>query len=410
MSRAGTDAALLHDRRFVPYLVARTLSSLANQMQAVALGWQIYALTHSTLALGLLGAAQFVPIMCLVFVAGHVLDRFDRGRVARLCQGLDTIGSLALLAGAALHALTPALIYAVVAFLGGVRAFEQPAMQSLLPALVSRARFAQAAALSSSLFTAATIVGPALGGLLYAFGPDVPYAAATALFVTGTLALSVLAHTTPVAPAAEGKRPPVTPASVFGGVAFLRQRPAILGAISLDLFAVLLGGATALLPVYARDILHAGPVGLGLLRAAPAAGALAVSLVLARAPVRARAGAVMFASVAVFGVATIVFGLSRSLPLSVVALAVAGGADVVSVVIRTTLIQLRTPDEMRGRVAAVNTLFIGSSNQLGEFESGMLASVLGTVPAVVLGGIGTLAVAGAFMWMFPGLRRLDRIQ
>ncbi len=410
MNMAGADAALLYRRRVLPFLAARTLSSLASQMQAVALGWQIYALTRSPLALGLLGAAQFVPVMCLVFVAGHVLDRFDRGRVARLCLGADALGSVVLAVASAMHALTPALIYALVAFLGGVRAFEQPAMQSLLPALVSRARFSQAAALSSSLFTAATIIGPALGGLLYGIGPAVPYATAAAAFLSGTAALSVLARTTPVAPAAEGKRAPVTLGNVFGGVAFLRRQPEILGAISLDLFAVLLGGATALLPVYARDILHAGPEGLGLLRAAPAVGALAVALALARRPVRGRAGAVMFAAVAMFGVATIVFGLSRSLPLSVAALAVAGGSDVVSVVIRSTLIQLRTPDEMRGRVAAVNTLFIGSSNQLGEFESGVLASLLGTVPAVVVGGIGTLVVVGVFMRGFPGLRRLDRIE
>ena len=402
------DAALLRDRRFTPFLVARTAAALASQMQVVALGWQIYALTGRPLALGLLGAAQFLPVMCLVFVAGHVLDRFDRGRVARLCMGVDAIGSLALAVLSAMHALTPALIYALVALFGAARAFEQPAMQALLPTLVSRTRYPRAAALSSSFFTTATIVGPSIGGLLYGVAPEIPYAAAAGLYVVGTLALGFVTRAAPVTTDAPA-RPPVTLAAVFGGVAFLRQRPEILGAISLDLFAVLLGGATALLPVYARDILHAGPVGLGVLRAAPAVGALAVSLTLARHPVRARAGAVMFAAVAVFGLATIVFGLSRSLPVSVVALAVAGGADVVSVVIRSTLIQLRTPDEMRGRVAAVNVLFIGSSNQLGEFESGVLASVLGTVPAVVLGGVGTLAVVGLFIALFPGLQTLDRI-
>ena len=401
---------LLQDRRFAPFLAARTAAALASQMQVVALGWQIYALTGRPLALGLLGAAQFLPVVCLVFVAGHVLDRFDRGRIARLCMAIDAMGSLALAVLSARHALTPGLIYVLVALFGAARAFEQPAMQALLPTLVSRARYPKAAALSSSFFTTATIVGPSLGGLLYGIRPEVPYAVAAALYVAGTMALGLVTRAAPIVAAAEAPvRPPVTLAAVFGGVAFLRQRPEILGAISLDLFAVLLGGATALLPVYARDILHAGPLGLGFLRAAPAVGALAVSLVLARFPVRGRAGAVMFASVTVFGLATIVFGLSRSLPVSVMALAVAGGADVVSVVIRSTLIQLRTPDEMRGRVAAVNVLFIGSSNQLGEFESGVLASLLGTVPAVVLGGVGTLAVVGAFVWLFPGLRKLDRI-
>ena len=408
MSEIGQDGGLLRDRRVAGFMAARSLSSLASQMQVVALGWQLYAMTGSVFALGLLGAAQFLPVVCLVFVAGHVLDHFDRGQVARICQAAEMLGAVALAVAAGCHALTPLLIYAVVALFGAARAFEQPAMQSLLPALVPRARFSRAAALSSSLFTTATIVGPSLGGVLYGFGPEIPYAAAAASFAVANVGLGLVGRT--AAPAPADKRPPVTIARVFGGIAFIRSRPEIGGAITLDLFAVLFGGATALLPVYARDILHAGPTGLGFLRAATAFGALAVSLVLARRPLRTHAGATMFAAVALFGVATIVFGVSRSLPLSVAALAVAGGADVVSVVIRSTLIQLRTPDEMRGRVAAVNVLFIGSSNQLGEFESGMLASLVGTVPAVVLGGIGTLVVVGMFMALFPGLRQLDRIE
>lgn len=417
MSGIEARVGLLRDRRVAGFVAARALSSLASQMQVVALGWQLYGLTGSAFSLGLLGAAQFVPVVCLVFVAGHVLDRVDRARVARLCQAAEMAGAVALAVAAARHALSPGLIYAVVALFGAARAFEQPAMQSLLPALVPRERFGQAAALSSSLFTSATIVGPSLGGLLYGLGPEIPYAAAALSFAAANAGLAAIGRTAG-GRAADGRptdgpgverRPPVTWRGVFGGIAFIRSRPEIGGAITLDLFAVLLGGATALLPVYARDILHAGPVGLGFLRASTAAGALVVSLLLARRPLRGHAGAIMFASVGLFGIATIVFGLSRSLPLSVAALAVAGGADVVSVVIRSTLVQLRTPDEMRGRVAAVNVLFIGSSNQLGEFETGMLASVVGAVPAVVLGGIGTLGVVAAFAWLFPGLRRLDRI-
>jgi hypothetical protein len=278
-------------------------------------------------------------------------------------------------------------------------------MQAILPGLVPAALFPRAAALSSSLFQVATIVGPSLGGLLYGFGPGIAYCAVGAAFL-------VASGSTWLVPAVgrAAARPAPSLAAFFGGVTFIRRRPDILGAISLDLFAVLLGGATALLPVFARDILHAGPVGLGLLRGAPAVGALAVSLWLARRTMRRRLGHRMFVAVALFGVGTIVFGLSRSLPLSVAALALLGAADVVSVVIRSSLVQIRTPDEMRGRVAAVNLLFIGSSNQLGEFESGTLAALVGAVPAVVLGGIGTLVVAGLWMGLFPGLRRLDRIE
>lgn len=402
-------APIVRDPRLLAFFAGRTLSSFASQIQAVAIGWQIYALTGRPLALGLVGLAQFLPVVMLVFVAGHVVDRFERRTIARLCQGVEALGSAALAAGSALHLLTPGAIYALVALFGAARAFEGPALQALLPTLVEPARFPRAAALSSSLFQTASIVGPSLGGLLYGLGPERAYGTAATFFVFAAAALSAVAPR-PLPPGAiPPTRPPVTLAAVFGGVSFIRSRPEILGAITLDLFAVLLGGATALLPVYARDILHAGPIGLGLLRAAPGIGAIGVALLLARRPIGGRAGAVMFASVAVFGLATIVFGLSRSLPLSVAALAVLGGADVVSVVIRSTLIQLRTPDEMRGRVAAVNLLFIGSSNQLGEFESGVLASLVGAVPAVVIGGLGTLLVTAAFMRLFPSLLRLDRI-
>ena len=314
------------------------------------------------------------------------------------------MAALVLAVEAARHALTPGLIYALVALFGAARAFEGPALQALLPALVPAEMFPRAAALSSSLFQTATIAGPSLGGLLYGLSPTTAFAVPAVAFAAAALAMSFVRLQT--APPPRGR---VTLDSVLGGLRFIRSRPEILGAISLDLFAVLLGGATALLPVYARDILHAGPFGLGMLRAAPAVGALGVALWLARRPLRRHEGTWMFGAVALFGIATIIFGLSRSVPLSVLALAVLGGADVVSVVIRSTLIQLRTPEEMRGRVASVNMLFIGSSNQLGEFESGTLAAWVGAVPAVVLGGIGTLAVVALGVWAFPTLRRLDRI-
>ena len=377
---------------------------MAYQMQSVAIGWQIYALTHRALSLGLVGLAQFLPMVLLIFAAGHAADSFDRRRIAAICQIVETLGAIGLAAGSILHALTPGLIYAVVALLGAARAFEGPCMQAMLPSLVPPAVFPRAAALASSLFQTVTIVGPAVGGLLYGLGAPIPYEVCACLFAIAATCVSL------VPPTVRRPRERATVQAVFGGIAFIRARPQILGAISLDLFAVLLGGATALLPVYASDILHAGPVALGLMRAAPAVGALAVSLLLSRRPIGSRAGTLMFAAVGLFGIATIVFGLSRSLPLSIAALAVLGAADVVSVVVRSSLVQLQTPDEMRGRVSAVNMLFIGTSNQLGEFESGTLAALIGAVPTVVLGGIGTLLVTLLWMRLFPTLRRLDRLE
>ena len=411
MSQAGLDkieappVRLLSHPGLALLLLSRGGSSLGYQMQAVAVGWQIYELTHRVFSLGLLGLAQFAPMVLLIFAAGHVADRFDRRRVAALCQCVEALGAAVLAAGSMLHFLTPGLIYAVVALLGAARAFEGPCMQAMLPSLVPAALFPRAAALSSSMLQTCTIVGPSLGGLLYGLGAPVPYIVCTVMFLVAAGMNGLVRMESPPRPARK-----VDLDAVFGGIRFIRANPDILGAISLDLFAVLLGGATALLPVYAHDILHAGPVALGLLRAAPAIGALAVSLVLARRPIGGNAGRLMFASVAVFGVATVVFGVSRSLPLSIGCLAVLGGADVVSVVIRSSLVQLRTPEEMRGRVSAVNMLFIGTSNQLGEFESGALAALVGAVPAVVLGGVGTLVVTLAWMRLFPTLRRLDRLE
>jgi len=359
---------------------ARGLSSLGYQMQAVVLGWQMYALTHSAWSLGLVGLAQFAPFLLLVFVAGTVVDRADRRRIAMICQGAEAAAALSLAVISVVHAPTPAMLYALAAATGTARAFEAPSLQALLPSMVPPEVYPRAAALASSVFQCASIAGPSLGGLLYGAGSGVAYAACAAAFALAAACSMRLPARVRVA------TPPPTLASFFEGVGFVARRPDILGAISLDLFAVLLGGATALLPIFAGGILHAGPMGLGLLRAAPGVGAFFVALALSRRPLARHLGPSMFLAVAVFGVATIVFGFSTSLPLSVVSLAVLGGADVVSVVIRSTLVQMRTPDEMRGRVAAVNLLFIGSSNQLGEFESGALAALIGAVPAVVVGG------------------------
>ncbi len=394
-------ASLIRQPGLLRLIGGRGLSALASQMQAVVLAWQVFSLTHRAFALGLVGLAQFLPVASLVFVAGHAVDRGDRRRIAALCQGVQAVLSAALAALSHEGAASPVAIYALVLAAGAARAFEGPSLQALLPGLVPAPLLPRAAARSASVFQTAAILGPSIGGLLYGIGPAAGYAAAALGFAAAAIATAAIP-----APGRPSAREKPTLRSVFGGIAFIRSEPAILGAISLDLVAVLLGGATALLPIFAGPILHAGPLGLGLLRTAPSIGALLVSLVLARHPIGRRQGPVMFGSVALFGLATIGFGLSRSVPLSVLCLALLGGADVISVVIRSTLIQIRTPDAMRGRVSAVNMLFIGSSNQLGEFESGSLAAVVGAVPAVLLGGIGTLAVTGLWAILFPSLRRL----
>ncbi|GAB6854764.1 MFS transporter [Asaia astilbis] len=398
------DSALSAIPSLRPFLVGRTLSALSAQVLAVAVAWQTYALTHSVAALGLLGLAQFLPMLALVFISGHVADRYNRKRIVLICQTIEVVIASAMAVATFTGQLAPWALYGLVACFGALRSFEGPCQQTFLPSIATPAQFPRAAALSASLFQTASIIGPSLGGLLYGLGADFCYLTcacgfAIALFSTNMLKLRPFG----------GSRSPMSLESLFGGIAFLRRRRDLLGAISLDLFAVLLGGATAMLPVYANDVLHLGPIGLGILRASPAIGALLGSLYLARYPLRGHAGPIMFASVGIFGIATIVFGISHSLTLSVLSLAVLGAADVVSVVIRGALTQLATPDGMRGRVSAVNMLFIGSSNQLGEFESGMLATAIGTEAAVVAGGIGTLIVAGLWIRMFPSLWRLDRL-
>ncbi|NHO33004.1 MFS transporter [Acetobacter fallax] len=399
-----TETALLRQPGLLACLVGRNVAAFSSQVQAVAVGWQIYALTHSAAALGFVGLMQFLPMVALIFPAGHVADHFNRRRIVMTCQLIETCSAAVMAVASFEHVLGPWGIYAMVMVFGACRAFEMPAQQTFLPSLVPAALFPKAAALSSSLFQVASIAGPSLGGVLYGLGADICYALCAVAFGTSAVATGLMQLRFTARP-----KQPVTLQSVFGGIAFLRRKPAMLGAISLDLFAVLLGGATALLPLYADTVLHAGSIGLGLLRAGPAIGAVLMAAILTRWPLNRRAGRVMFLSVAIFGVATIVFGLSHSVPLSVFALMVLGAADVVSVMVRGALVQLGTPDEMRGRVSAVNMLFIGSSNQLGEFESGMLASAIGAVPAVVLGGVGTLIVTVLWMRLFPGLRDLDRL-
>ena len=394
----------LRDTPFPRFVCAQTADFLAYNMLTVAVGWQVYELTNSPLSLGLVGLVQFLPQFLLTLVVGHVADQHERGRVVMVCQGVMLAVAGLLAAGSFTHSLTEPLVLACACVLGAARAFIHPTMSALLPTLVEPRLLPRGLALSASGRQMGVIVGPALGGALYALGAGVVYTACALAFALTIAALSGL-H----APARTTAREPATLRSVLGGIVYIRSRPEILGAISLDLFSVLLGGATALLPIFARDILNTGPWGLGLLRAAPAAGALAMSLVLARFPMRRAVGRIMFAAVAVFGLSTVAFGLSRSFSLSLAALAVLGASDMVSVVVRQSLVQLETPDAMRGRVSAVNSVFIGTSNQLGEFESGVTAAWFGTVPAVVLGGVCTLVVVGLWMRLFPELLRRERL-
>jgi len=401
----AAELSVMQHPSFVLFWCARAASVVAFQMQGVAIGWQIYALTGSAWYLGLVGLAQFLPMFLLTLVVVHVADRYDRRRIVRLCQSVEALAAAALAVASfgGWQSKESILIIAVIA--GAARAFEGPTMQALMPGLIPPLLLPRAAAWSASANQTASIIGPALGGLLYALGPTTVYTTNCVMFLVASL-LVALIRVERIPPARE----PVSLQSIFAGIGFIRSRPAILGAISLDLFAVLLGGATALLPVYARDILSTGPWGLGLLRAAPGIGALAMSLWLARHPLRHRVGRIMFSSVAIFGVATIVFALSTSFLLSLGSLIILGGADVISVVIRSALVQIETPDAMRGRVSAVNAMFIGTSNQLGEFESGTTAALFGTVPAVVLGGVGTLLVVLLWMRIFPQLVKVETLE
>jgi MFS family permease len=396
--------ALYRDRDLYFFVTSRFIATLAIQVQSVAIGWQIYDMERTPMALGLVGLCQFAPMFLLTLPAGDITDRFNQRRVYSLAAGLQALCSALFLILSIFRPHTAWMYYLVLVLFGAARGFSGPSGSSLLPFLVPPERLSRSMAFSSSFFTAATISGPALGGFLYGLGPVPVYSLCIAGFIGAALIVARLG----------GRRfvPETTQASryerVAEGVKFVRSRPVVLGAISLDLFAVLLGGATALLPVYARDILHVGPQGLGFLRSAPAAGAFSMAFFLTHWPLRHKVGAKMFAAVAVFGVATIIFGLSTWFPVSLLALFMLGASDMVSVNIRGSLIQLSTPDYMRGRVSAVSMLFIGASNELGEFESGTTAALMGTVPAVVVGGIGTLLVVGWWMKLFPPLRQVNK--
>ena len=403
-SRAG-HIAFTHPG-FVLFQIARFLIVAAVEMQAVAVGWQVYDITKRALDLGLVGLAQFLPGILLFLVSGHASDRFDRRKVLGACYAGYALcsGLLLAIAEAGTHSVRP--IYAVLILLGVVRSFNGTASRSILPQLVPEEHFANAVAWNASTFQAATILGPSLGGILYALfrGPSAVYAAAM-LTAVGALVSTFRIKTRPQA----RRREPMTVKTILAGLHFIWREKLVLGAISLDLFAVLLGGAVALLPVYAREILHTGPWGLGLLRTAPGVGAAVMAVALAHRPLRRRAGPTLLWSVAGFGICTILFGISTSLVLSLFSLIFLGAADMISVIIRATLVQLRTPDEMRGRVMAVDMVFIGTSNELGQFESGLTAQWFGTVPAVLLGGVGTLVVIALWAWRFPELRRAGEL-
>lgn len=398
--------SLVRHPSFRLFWLASVVSTIALQMQIVAVGWQVYQLTHSPFDLGIVGLVQFVPSLFLVFVVGHVADRYNRRQVARISILVEAIAAGLLAVGSIGGWLSKDVIFAAVFFIGAGRAFSKPTMSALLPTLVSPQLLPRAVAGSASATQVAIIVGPALGGFLYVAGPAAVYCTSCVLFLLCSVLVSLIQVPSGVTAA---RRENATLKSVFAGIAYIRSKPAIFGAISLDLFAVLLGGATALLPVYAHDILHTSSVGLGLLRSAPAVGALSVALFLARRPLRGRIGRTMFIAVAIFGLATLVFGLSGSFVVSLLALVVLGASDMISVVVRSTFVQLETPDDMRGRVSAVNSVFIGTSNQLGEFESGLTAAWFGAVPAVMIGGIGTLIVVALWIRFFPQLYQVDRL-
>jgi len=405
---------------FVSYTLARFFIVVALEMQSVAVGWQVYEITKRPLDLGYVGLAQFLPGFVLFLFAGHAADLYDRRKLLMWCYGGFALCSALLLAiswrgSHSVHAVSVHSIYVVLVLLGIFRCFNWPASRALLPQLVPEEHFSNAVAWTASTFQIASIAGPAIGGIAYALfrGPEGVYAIAVTVSILSTI-LTLRIYPQPTSPQKEladrvPDKEPVSLRTVLAGFRFIWQKKLILGSISLDMFAVLLGGAVALLPVYARTILHTGPWGLGLLRSAPGVGAALMAIVVAHRPIRRRAGLTMLLSVAAFGVLTIVFGISHSLILSLVALFLLGASDMVSVIIRATLVQVATPDEMRGRVNAVDMLFIGVSNELGEFESGLTAQWFGTVPAVVLGGVGTLLVIAAWAWLFPELREADQL-
>jgi MFS family permease len=397
-------STLIREQRFFRYWLSRVVGSMATQMLMVAMAWHMYELTSSAWDLGLVGLVQFVPALLLTLVAGHVADRWPRGRIIVVCLLLQALVAVVLLHATWSQTLSREWLLGLSLLMGAIRAFQMPASQALLPALVPAGLLPRAMAFSSAGLQAAILSGPALGGFLFAVGADVVYGLSVLLLGIASGALMHLSL-----PQRQAEPEPLTLTSVLAGVRFVWHHKLLLGGFSLDLFAVLLGGATALLPIYAKDILHVGPWGLGLLRAAPAAGALVMSLALTRWPLQRRVGRWLMLSVGLFGVSIGVFAVSTVFWLSLLALVFSGAFDMVSVVVRQTLVQLETPDDMRGRVSAVNTIFIGASNQLGEFESGATAALLGPVGAALLGGVGTVAVAVLWSRWFPALARRDRM-
>jgi len=395
--------SVLRHRNFRFYLSARVLGTLAVQMQSVAIGWQVYAMTHNLFDLGLIGLAQFAPFLLLILYAGHAADRYNRRNIIALCLGAQLLCGLLLLAFtlSGIGVVWP--VFAVLVLYGSARAFMMPATQAVLVNMVPPDDFSKAVALSSSTFHIAVILGPTLGGLLYLAGPKAVYLTSSLLLIVSVTLMSL---TTPTKQTTN--REPASWHSVMEGLRFVFSRPIVLGAISLDLFAVLFGGATALLPALAHDVLHAGPTGLGMLRTATGVGAALCSVVLAFYPITRRVGLWMFGGVAVFGLCTVVLGATGNFFVALAALFLMGAGDMISVYVRHLLVQYETPDAIRGRVSAVNSVFIGASNELGEFESGLTAGWFGLVRAVLFGGAATLAVTGLWSVLFPVLSRMDR--
>ncbi len=405
-SPASAKSSVLSHRDFRRFLGASFLAILAAQIQSVAVSWQIYNIARTPLALGYVGLFQFLPMMACTIPAGHLADRFDRRLILVVSNLFTAVASGGFLVLALTRTTVIWPFYAVLMLFGAARAFAGPAAQSFVPMLVPHDQFPQAVAWNSSTSQVAVIAGPAVGGAIYILGPAVDYGICAILFVIIAIVMMSIRSSSA---RYEAEADTTVFERITAGIAYVWRKPLILGAFSLDLFAVLLGGATALLPIYARDILHVGPLGLGVLRSAPALGAAMLGLALGQRALQRRAGLAMFACVAIFGIATIVFGLSRNFALSIAALFVLGGSDMVSVYVRATLTQLATPDAMRGRVSAVNRLFVGASNELGEFESGVTATWFGTVPAVVIGGVGTLVIVAVWYRLFPSLREVDRL-
>ena len=396
---------LFRHRPFLLFFGASGFSELAYQIAFVALGWQVYELSGSAFDLGLIGLIQFLPSVIFVFVIGHAADKYPRRPLVQVCQLVEAATALYLFLGSFGGWLGVTHIFIAVGVLGMAMAFEGPAATALLPSVVPKGYLKEGTTVGSAIYQIGAISGPAIGGLAFAASPSLPFMMMLVLWLLAAIFNQGIKNSPPVptpdAPSSD---------SIFAGALFIKNNPVILGTLSLDLFAVLLGGATTLLPIYAKDILSTGPLGLGILRSAPALGALLMTFYLANHPLNKKVGLRMFQSVICFGMATLVFAYSTTMWISLVALLAMGAADMISVIIRSSLVQLSTPDDMRGRVNAVNFLFINTSNQLGGFESGMTAALFGTVPAVALGGVGTILIALAWMWLFPSLKSVDKLQ